>query len=109
MSLSDEIKDGLSFLKDVQAKAKDNKADIQKAANEVQRVADALKGLASGDPVKLNVTMTQFENVNKLLLAQASAEDELTRSASPDWNKIGDGVATVVGIAVKIGLAVAGV
>jgi len=105
--LSDEIKDGLSFLKDIQGKIKDNQAEIEIAASEIQKIADALSSLASGDPKPLNVTLTQWTNVNKLLLAKASAEQELVADAPPDWDKIGSGVATAVAVAVKIALAVA--
>ncbi len=108
MSLANEIKDGLSFLKDLQSQAKDKKEDLEKAAGQLESLAAALKGLAKGDPSKLNVQLTQWEGVNRLLLAGASAEQELTKGASPDWDKIGDGLATAAGIAVKIGIAVAG-
>jgi hypothetical protein len=107
VALSDEIKDALSFLKDIQTQAKGHKAEIEKVASEVQRVADILKGLSNGDPAPLQVTLTQFENVNRLLLASASAEQELVRKSSIDWEKVGDGIAKVAGVAVKIGLAIA--
>ncbi len=109
MALASEIKDGLAFLKDVQATAKDKKDDLEKAAAQLETLAAALKSLAKGDSSKLNVTLTKFENVNRLLAAKASAEQELIKSARPDWNKIGDGVAGVAGVAVKIALAVAAV
>ena len=108
MSLANEIKDGLAFLKQIQAQAKDKKEDLEKAAGQLESLAAAIKGLANGDSSKLDVQLTQWEGVNRLLLASASAEKELTKSASPDWDKIGDGLATAAGIAVKIGLAVAG-
>jgi DNA repair exonuclease SbcCD ATPase subunit len=108
MSLANEIKDAVSFLKDLETQAKDKKTELQTAANQLEQLAAALRGLASGDPSKLSVQFTQWEGVNRLLLASASAENELTRRASPDWNKIGDGVAIAAGIAVKIGIAVAG-
>lgn len=107
MALTDDVKEGLSFLKDLQAKAADNKEALQKAGAQLEGLAAMLKGLASGDSTKLNIQLTQWEGVNRLLAAQASAEAELTKSAPPDWNKIGDGIANVAGIAVKIGLAVA--
>ena len=107
MALSDEIKDGLAFLQDIQAKVKDNQDEIQIAATEIQKIADMLTSLAGGDSTPLNVTITQWTDVDKLLLAGASAEQQITAGASPDWNKIGSGVATAVGIAVKIALAVA--
>lgn len=109
MALASEIKEGLAFLKDVQAKAKDKKEDLEKAAAQLESLAAALKGLANGDSSKLNVTLSKFENVNRLLAAKASAEHELTKGARPDWDKIGDGVAGVAGVAVKIALAVAAI
>ena len=109
MALADEIKSGLSFLKDIQSQAKDKKDDIEKAATQLESLAAALKGLAKGDSTKLNITLGQWEGVNRLLAAKASAEEELTKGASPDWNKIGDGIATAAKIAVKVGLAVAAV
>ena len=109
MALSDEIKDGLSFLKDLQSKAKDKKGDLEKAAHQLESLAAALKGLAGGSSEKLNLQVSKFEGVNRLLAAKQSAENELMRSASPDWNAIGDGIAGVAGVAIKIGLAVAAV
>lgn len=109
MALADEIKDGMGFLKDLQAKAKDKKPELEKAAQQLQSLADALKGLADGKPEKLNLQLTQWTNVNRLLAAKQSAEQELTKSAPPDWNKIGDGIAGVAGIAIKIALAVGAV
>ena len=109
MALADEIKDGMAFLKDLQSKAKDKKPELEKAAQQLESLAAALKGLANGSPEKLNLQLTRFEGVNRLLAAKQSAEKELTRSAPPDWNKIGDGIAGVAGIAVKIGLAVAAI
>ena len=105
MALTNEIKDGLAFLRDIQSKAKDKKDDLEKIAAQLESIASAFKSLAKGDSSKLNVTLTQWQDVNRLLAAKASAENELTKSASPDWNKIGDGVAGVVGVAVKIALA----
>lgn len=109
MALADEIKSGLAVFKDLQAQAKDKKDDIEKAAAQLESLAAVLKGLTKGDSSKLDVTLTQWEGVNRLLLASASAQQELTKSASPDWDKIGDGIAKVAGIGVKIALAVAGV
>lgn len=109
MALSSEIKDSLAFLKDLQAKAKDKKGDLEKAAKQLESLAEAIKGLADGKPEKLNAALGQWEGVNRLLLAKASAEHELTRKASPDWNAIGDGIAGVAGVAVKIGIAVASI
>lgn len=108
MSLANEIKDGLSFLKEIQSQAKDKKDELEKAAGQLETLAAALKSLAKGDATKIEFTRTQWEGVNRLLAAKASAEAELTRGASPDWNRIGDGIATVTKIAVKVGLAVAG-
>ena len=107
MALASEIKDGLAFLKDLQAKAKDKKPELEKAAKELESRAAVFKGLASGSSEKLDLKLTAWTNVNRLLAAKQSAEQELTKSAPPDWNKIGDGIAGVAGVAVKIGLAVA--
>lgn len=106
MSLADEIKAGQGFLKQIQSQAKDKKAELEKAASQMESLAAAFKSLANGDPEKLQLTLTKWEGVNRLLAAQASAEAELTKGASPDWNKIGDGIATAVGISIKIALAV---
>lgn len=109
MALSNEIKDSLAFLKDLQAKAKDKKPELEKAAKQLESLAAALKGLADGKPEKLDLTLTNWEGVNRLLAAKQSAEHELTRSAPPDWNAIGDGIAGVAGVAVKVGLAIASI
>jgi hypothetical protein len=109
VALSDEIKDGLSFLSGIQSTAKGNQAELELAAVEIRKIADLFGSLSRGDAKPLDVTLTKWTNVNKLLLAKASAEQELTSGSSPDWNKIGDGVATAVGIAVKIALAIAAV
>lgn len=106
MALADEIKAGTGFLKDLQAKAKDKKPELEKAAKQLESLAGLFRGLADGKGEKLNLTLTQWEGVNRLLAAKQSAEQELTKSAPPDWNKIGDGVAGVAGVAIKIALAV---
>ena len=107
MALSNEIKDGMAFLKDLQSKAKDKKPELEKAAKQLESLAAALKGLAGGDQHALDVTLTRFEGANRLLLAKASAEHELVRSAPPDWDKIGDGVVTVLRVALKIAAVIA--
>lgn len=107
MALADDLKSGLDLLKDLQGKAKSHKDDLERASQHLSTLADAIKALANGDPSKIEITATQWHNVNRLLAAKASAEEELTKRASPDWEAIGDTVAGVAGIAIKVGLAVA--
>lgn len=109
MALAEDIKGGIDLLKTLQEKAKGNKEELEKAAKHLESLADAIKSLANGDASKIEITRTQWSNVNRLLAAKASAEQELTKGASPDWEAIGDTVAGVARIIVKVGLAVGGI
>ena len=100
--LQAQVKDGLGAIKELTDKAKDHKADLEKSADALRRVADLVKALAANpDPVVLGDLKTEFEQVNKTLIAMASAQQELDRK-SVDWEKVGNGVLAVVSVTLKI-------
>lgn len=102
MAITDDIKTGLSFLRGLRSKAADHKEDILKVAENLETFSVALKGLANGDPQKLDAVMTRWVEVNKTLLAISSAKQELTRKEI-NWTAISDGLL----VAIKVGIRIA--